>query len=168
MTLKGPLLAPKRTIDVSTLSGWLMLRSVERQAKQIDAIEAERRAVERREAERREAERREAERREAEKREAERREADARATTSTVPTALPAPVIMDEGPPRVGRPRPAAPHTRPSAPAADRPPLLPPPLNIGPAPGAGGRSGQASPAIGPMAKGVPPFYPPPALFGVQR
>src|SRR5262249_2893864 len=76
VSLKGPLAAPKRTIDVSALSGWLMLRSVERSAKQLDAAEAERRDAERREAERREIERREAERREIEKREAEKREAE--------------------------------------------------------------------------------------------
>ena len=57
VTLRGPYSAPKRSIDVSALSGWLMLRSVERQAKQISAIEAERREIERREAERRDAER---------------------------------------------------------------------------------------------------------------
>ena len=61
VALKGPFAAPKRTIDVSALSGWLMLRSVERQAKRIDAMEAERIGAERREAERREAERRDAE-----------------------------------------------------------------------------------------------------------
>ena len=58
--LKGPAGAPKRTVDVSTLSGFLMLRSVERQSRQIDTIEAERREAERREAERKEAERKEA------------------------------------------------------------------------------------------------------------
>src|SRR4029077_15019190 len=97
MMLKGPYAAPKRTIDVSTLSGWLMLRSVERQAKQIDAMEAQRREVERREAEqrreaeRREEERREAERRAAERRDIERRDAEERAVTSTSPAAPPAP-----------------------------------------------------------------------------
>ena len=78
VTLKGPYSAPKRSIDVSALSGWLMLRSVERQAKQISAIEAERREIERREAERRDAERREAEKREAERLEAERKAAESR------------------------------------------------------------------------------------------
>src|SRR4029077_1131317 len=56
VSLKGPYAAPKRSVDVSALSGWLMLRSVERQAKQINAIEAERREIEQREAERRDAE----------------------------------------------------------------------------------------------------------------
>jgi large subunit ribosomal protein L24 len=173
VTLRGPLTTPRRTIDVSTMSGWLMLRAVERQAKQLDKIEAERR-----EAERREAERREAERREAEKRETERREAEARA--ASVPAALPAPIILDEtlpGQPRQVRPRPAAPQLRPP-PAADRAPVLPPPLNIGPAPGASGKSGQAPRPAGEAAvRGAPPpsAVPPPAsrsaleaLFGVQR
>ncbi len=172
VTLKGPLTTPRRTIDVSTMSGWLMLRAVERQAKQIDTIEAERR-----EAERREAERRQAERREAERRETERREAEARA--ASVPAALPAPIILDEtlpGQPRQVRPRPATPQLRPP-PAADRAPALPPPLNIGPSPGASGKSGQAPRPAGEAAvRGAPPpASPPPAprsalesLFGVQR
>jgi large subunit ribosomal protein L24 len=37
--LKGPLPAPDRTIDVSALSGWLTLRSIENQSKQLRAIE---------------------------------------------------------------------------------------------------------------------------------
>ena len=134
VTLKGPYAAAKRNIDVSALSGWLMLRSVERQAKQISAIETERREVERREAERREAERREAEkrdaeRREAEKREAERQEAERKAAEAraSVPAAFPVPQIMEE-------PRPARPQ-RPRQPAAEQAPTLPPPLNIGPPPG---------------------------------
>jgi large subunit ribosomal protein L24 len=73
--LKGPIEASKRTLDVSALTGWLTLRVLDRQSKEIEALEAKRQEAERREAERREAERREAERREAERREAERREA---------------------------------------------------------------------------------------------
>jgi large subunit ribosomal protein L24 len=76
--LKGPVAAPKRTLDVSALTGWLTLRTVERQSKQIEALEAERQEAERREAERREVARREAERREAERRETERRETERR------------------------------------------------------------------------------------------
>jgi large subunit ribosomal protein L24 len=166
VSLKGPYAAPRRTVDVSTLSGWLMLRSVERQAKQIDAIEAERRN----------AERRDAERREAEKREAERRDAEARAVTSTVPAALPVPQIMEEAPPptaaappaRVTRPQPA----RIPAPAAEQAPSLPPPLNIGPAPGAAKSVRPARPADA-AAQNPLPATPPPrsaleTLFGVQR
>jgi large subunit ribosomal protein L24 len=189
VTLKGPLFTPQRSIDVSTLSGWLMLRSVERQAKRLDVIEAERRDAERRETERRDAERREAERREAERREAERREterreaerrdaerreaerrdAEARSLTATVPTRLPAPIIMEEGPlARPARPlRPTTPQTRP----AERAPALPPPLNIGPTPGASGKSGRApgSPGVA-TASGQPPAARSALdfLIGVQR
>jgi large subunit ribosomal protein L24 len=169
--LRGPAGAPKRTVDVSTLSGFLMLRSVERQARQIDAIEAERR----------DAERREAERKEAERKEAERREAAARSAPAPVPAALPAPQILEDPAPepqRQTRPRPPAPQFRPPS-AADRAPALPPPLHIGPAPGSAGKSTQAPrPAGEAAAKGAqpqaaPPPPPPPRsaldiLFGVQR
>ena len=40
--LKGPPGAPRRSVDVSALSGWLTLRAVDRQAKRIEAIEATR------------------------------------------------------------------------------------------------------------------------------
>ena len=182
VTLKGPYAAPKRTIDVSALSGWLMLRSVERQAKQISAIESERREIERREAERREVERREAERQEVERREGERREAEKReaakreaerqeaerkaaeAKASTSSAALPVPQIMqEESPARVMRPQ------RPRQPAAEQAPALPPPMNIGPPPGA--KPAQPSARSGNTAAQNPP--PPPRsaldyLFGVQR
>jgi large subunit ribosomal protein L24 len=159
--LKGPLAAPRRTVDVAALSAWLMLRSVERQARHIDAIEAERRDFERRETERREAERKETE----------RRDAEARAITSTVPAALPAtaPAIITEEraepPARIQRPRVTAP--RAVEPAA---PTLPPPLSIGPAPGANTRSAPRPATTGQGAQ-IPP--PPPrssldALFGLQR
>jgi len=39
MALKGPLAAPARSIDVSALTGWLTLRAVENQAKQLRDIE---------------------------------------------------------------------------------------------------------------------------------
>ena len=37
--LKGPVAAPKRTIDVAALSSWLALRSVEQQAKKLELLE---------------------------------------------------------------------------------------------------------------------------------
>jgi large subunit ribosomal protein L24 len=40
--LKGPLAAPRRTLDVSALAGWLALRAVEQQSKKLEQIEAER------------------------------------------------------------------------------------------------------------------------------
>jgi uncharacterized protein involved in outer membrane biogenesis len=39
MALKGPVTAPTRSIDVSALTGWLTLRAVENQAKQLREIE---------------------------------------------------------------------------------------------------------------------------------
>jgi large subunit ribosomal protein L24 len=42
IALKGPLAAPRRTLDVSTLAGWLALRSVEQQSKKLEQLEAER------------------------------------------------------------------------------------------------------------------------------
>ena len=170
--LKGPAGAPKRTVDVSTLSGFLMLRSVERQSRQIDTIEAERR----------EAERREAERKEAERKEAERREAAARSAPTPAPVALPAPQIPEDvapppimAPERQTRPRPAVPPVR-TPPAADRAPALPPPLNIGPAPGTGKSTQTPRPPGEAAAKGAQPQAAPPPpprsaldiLFGVQR
>jgi large subunit ribosomal protein L24 len=177
ITLKGPYATPKRTIDVSALSAWLMLRSVERQSKQISAIEAERREFDRREAERRDTERQEAEKREAEKQEAERREAEkreverkaseAKASTSSTPAALPVPQIMEEPsapPTRVIRPQ------RQKQPAAEQAPVLPPPLNIGPPPGAAKpgqpvRSGSAATQTPPLPQARSPLE---TLFGVQR
>jgi len=44
LQLRGPAAAPERTIDVSALTGWLALRSVEQQAKKIEALEKARRA----------------------------------------------------------------------------------------------------------------------------
>jgi len=183
VALKGPYAAPKRNIDVSALSGWLMLRSVERQAKQISAIEAERREFDRREAERRDAERREAEKREAEKREAEKREAEkreverqeaerkaaaAKASANPTPAALPVPQIMEE--PSSGPPARATRPHRPRQPAAEQAPALPPPLNIGPPPGAKPaqpslRSGSATTQNPPPPQARSPIE---ALFGVQR
>ena len=187
--LKGPYAAPKRTIDVSALSAWLMLRSVERQSKHIDTIETERRETERREAERRDAERREFERKDAERRETERRDAERREAerkelerrsaeaasapivTAPVPTALPSPSIMEEeGAPtsRPQRPRTVTPRA-PAQPIETAPPL-PPPLNIGPAPGS-----KAGRPQRPATSAVPPGPPPPpprsaldSLFGLQR
>jgi uncharacterized protein involved in outer membrane biogenesis len=123
--LKGPLAAPKRTVDVSALSGWLMLRSVERQAKRLDAIEAERR--------------------DAAAREAEPPPASLPPTAPPVSAALPAPATdaapiavppsAVPAPTRPQRPVRAPAASRASPPAADQPPALPPPLEITPAPG---------------------------------
>ena len=44
VTLKGPLAAPARRIDVSALVGWLTLRATEQQTRRLESIEANRRA----------------------------------------------------------------------------------------------------------------------------
>jgi large subunit ribosomal protein L24 len=41
MALQGPVAAPSRTVDVSALAGWLTLRSVENQTRQLRAIESQ-------------------------------------------------------------------------------------------------------------------------------
>jgi large subunit ribosomal protein L24 len=45
IALKGPVIAPKRTVDVSALTGWLALRAADQQARRLEAIEANRRAA---------------------------------------------------------------------------------------------------------------------------
>jgi len=126
VTLKGPIGTPKRTIDVSALSGWLMLRSVERQARRLDAIESERRDA---------------------SREPEPAPtAPPPAPSPPVSAALPSPTTTDvppmapeaaPAPPAPARPqRPARPPaTSRASPPAEQPPALPPPLEITPAPG---------------------------------
>ncbi len=42
--LSGPIANPKRVVDVSALTAWLTLRAVEHQSKQLEAMEAKRRA----------------------------------------------------------------------------------------------------------------------------
>jgi uncharacterized protein involved in outer membrane biogenesis len=149
--VKGPLGATKKTVDVSMLTGALMLRSVERQAKEIDTIETERR-----DAERREAERKEMERKEAERKEAERRASQARAA----PTSLPAQAAPDD----TTAPAPVPPAARPRV----RAPSLPPPLSIGPAPGASTKPTPRAPADAAKNGLPPPRSALDLLFGVQR
>jgi uncharacterized protein involved in outer membrane biogenesis len=44
VTLKGPLAAPERKLDVSALLGWLGLRAAEQQTRRLESLEANRRA----------------------------------------------------------------------------------------------------------------------------
>lgn len=171
VSLKGPLGSTKRSVDVSMLTGVLMLRSVERQSREIDTIEAERR---------------DAERREAERKEAERRAAQARATPAALPAAQPAQPAAPAQPapdettasaptqtppaqaPAASSPSRLRPQARPPA-TTEHAPSLPPPLNIGPAPGAATKPAPAPRQTGEAAKNAPP--PRSALdllFGVQR
>ena len=39
IALRGPVNAPKRTIDAAALANWLALRAVEQQSKKLDALE---------------------------------------------------------------------------------------------------------------------------------
>ena len=127
VTLKGPVLTPKRTVDASALSGWLMLRSVDRQAKRLEAIEAER-----------------------QREPLQMNVAPAASTPATAPapvpeaaTPTPDPVAspasaVPEVAPTVVRPRraahpPAAPRAA-AIPSTEQPPPLPPPLDITPRP----------------------------------
>jgi large subunit ribosomal protein L24 len=43
--LSGPIASPKRVVDVSALTAWLTLRAVEQQSRQLEAMEAKRRAA---------------------------------------------------------------------------------------------------------------------------
>jgi large subunit ribosomal protein L24 len=127
--VRGPLAAPRRTVDVSALSGWLMLRTVERQARRLDAIEAERRDAAAREVESPPAP-------PPAPAPAPVSAALPSATTTdappiTVPQAAPAPTVVP--PPRPQRP--ARPPATSRAAPPDQAPALPPPLEIMPAPG---------------------------------
>ena len=44
VSVKGPLAAPERKLDVSTLVGWLTLRATEQQTRRLESLEANRRA----------------------------------------------------------------------------------------------------------------------------
>ncbi len=126
LAVRGPLSSPSRSVDVSALTGWLMLRSVEHQAKKLEAIERDRSAA---------------------------AEVPQRSATHPVtdkpppvvepsaplaieaepavapPQRLPTPPVVRHTPPAVAEKKPArAPVKRHSAPA------LPPPLVIRPAP----------------------------------
>jgi large subunit ribosomal protein L24 len=87
MALHGPVSAPSRTIDVSALTGWLTLRAIETQAKQVKELEEA--ARKRREAEQRRLEeevKRQAAERMRQEEERKRREA---AQEQNAPTSLP-------------------------------------------------------------------------------
>ncbi|HXW24118.1 MAG TPA: AsmA family protein [Xanthobacteraceae bacterium] len=110
VTLRGPLGATQRTIDVTALSAWLTLRAVDREAKRIDAIEAA------------------------------AREAGTNPSGAPPEQSGTAAPSQSPAPPQPPAPaeqvrRPAAPSNRPEAKAA---PALPPPINIRPLPSATG------------------------------
>jgi hypothetical protein len=108
VAVRGPLGATQRTIDATTLSAWLTLRAVDREARRIDALEAGRTPA------------------------LVPNEAPPPATgTAVVPPPVPATVAPR---PTAPPPRRPAPSTRPEASAAPgtAAPALPPPINIRP------------------------------------
>jgi uncharacterized protein involved in outer membrane biogenesis len=129
ISLKGPLAAPKRSLDVSAFAGWLTLRSIERQAKRLEALESERQdaAVGR----------------------------GPPATASIPPpesdARAPSPGKPDEANEPAARPPAAAkpaPSPRRSLAPPEAAPPLPPPIDIRPVPGASG-PGTSSPGASP-------------------
>jgi large subunit ribosomal protein L24 len=109
VTVRGPLGATQRAIDATTLSAWLTLRAVDREARRIDALEAARAPplvpTE-----------------------------PPPAPTGTVAAPLPSAPTPPAPRPVAPPPRRAAPASRPEASAAPGPaaPALPPPVNIRP------------------------------------
>jgi len=164
--LKGSLSTPRRTLDVAAFSGWLTLRAVERQAKQIEMLEGDRKDV---------------------------TATTPAAPTPPAPpapeaptpsvTPAPPPASPDEGPePSQARPSPAPRRAlAPVTPPAESPPSLPPPIESRPAPEPRlNPSVLQRPAPAPKprtSQSPPPADPPPAaaprsvldrLFGPQR
>jgi len=171
VSLRGPLGAPKRTVDVAAFSGWLTLRAVERQAKQIEMLQADRKEVT-----------------------ATTPPAPTETPTRSVspapaapPAALPPPAARDtpedtiEPPQAVPARPPPAPRRAlaPVTPPTEALPGLPPPIEIRPAPEPRSNSNgllKPAPAPKPRANSLPPDSPPAAarrsvldqLFGPQR
>jgi uncharacterized protein involved in outer membrane biogenesis len=118
ITLKGPVTAPQRSIDVSALTAWLTLRAVEKQAKQLRDIES---------------------------RESQRRPSPPRSEIELAPRNVPTPPIKNNAAAAkseaVAIPR-KAPAVRAKAPPVSnraRAPALPAPIDIHPLPATGAR-----------------------------
>jgi large subunit ribosomal protein L24 len=138
VTWKGPWGAPQRGIDSAALMNWVTLRTVEREARRLEAAEREAKLIQeaarRAEAERAERQRLERERAEAERAETERAERERQASTAAT-GAVAAPV--------------------------ERAPELPPPIDIKPAP-VKPQPRAAKPPAQAQAAPPPPAPPPPA------
>ena len=127
IALKGPLDAPKRSIDVAALASWLALRAVEQQSKKLEALEGRPPAAPTYVP-------------------AAAATANANPRTTPVQTApaldAPVPAAAHTEPDAPGarpaaRTQPATPSVqkpKPAAPTAERAPALPPPIDIRPAP----------------------------------
>jgi hypothetical protein len=168
MGISGPVAAPRHSVDVAALTGWLTLRAVEIQAKKVKALEEEaaRRRAEEEAAARRRAEeaRRRAEAEEKRRAEAEakrraieeaRRQAEDEAKLRTLlgtPGGLPAPSpALPDAKAKPSAPAEAAVTTEPSRTGAQAPapgivplirsaPMLPPPVTVDRPPGVVPRS----------------------------
>jgi uncharacterized protein involved in outer membrane biogenesis len=131
MTLNGPVTAPRRSIDVSALTSWFTLRAVEIQAKQLREIERASPSLPSREST---------------PKSVPAAPASASSAQQKDETAAPPPVDVVL-PPR----RPSTPVARASVPAPkrDRAPVLPAPVEIGPAPNPVGPARPETSAVGP-------------------
>jgi hypothetical protein len=133
ISLKGPVEAPKRSIDVAVLASWLALRAVEQQSKKLDVLEGRQPAAS---------------------------AIGAPAATAPAAPVTPKAVGIEQEP---VRPRPvprSAP--KPKSPAAESAPALPPPIDIRPVPTprppqkAGPQAGQSpGPQTGPSQQPKP-------------
>jgi large subunit ribosomal protein L24 len=127
IALKGPVDAPKRSIDVAALASWLALRAVEQQSKKLEALEGRPPAA-------------------PSYTPAAAATANANPRTTPVQTApaldatVPAAAHTEPDAPGArpaARTQPATPNVqkpKPAAPTAERAPALPPPIDIRPAP----------------------------------
>jgi large subunit ribosomal protein L24 len=170
VALKGPALAPHRTVDTSLLTRWLTMLTVEQQSKQLDVME--RAARERAERERAERDRMERERAAREQAERERAERERALSKPEEPAARQSPASLPAGgetasvagdAPTTAQTNPAA-ETKPAAvpPTTVQAPALPAPVEVpsAPEPRAMPRTEQTAP---PRSGSRPP-----ALVGAQH
>jgi large subunit ribosomal protein L24 len=131
IALKGPLTAPKRTVDVAAVTGWLTLRAVERQSKRLESLQSERDAIV--------------------------GTTPPATTRPAEPTVQPAPPIAPGDAAEPSRPSPPPPR-RALAPAApvESAPALPPPIEIRPVPDARNPSGNPGVLQKPAPSGAAP------------
>jgi large subunit ribosomal protein L24 len=131
IALKGPVDAPRRSIDVAALASWLALRAVEQQSKRLDVLEGRDPAA-------------------SPARPASNVDKQTAPAAERAPAAGPA--APDAAPGEAAAPRSqptSAQKPTPAAPAAERAPVLPPPIDIRPAPA------PRAPRVQPGAQGAP-------------
>ena len=131
IALKGPVDAPKRSIDVAALASWLALRAVEQQSKRLDVLEGRDPAA-------------------SPARPASNADVQTAPAAERAPAAGPAVPAAVPSEPADPRPQPtSAQKPKPAAQAAERAPALPPPIDIRPAPA------PRAPRVQPGAQGAP-------------